>query len=100
MNPFSDLSYPVQERFEGVEFKKVCAPRRPTDLVRKLIARDGPNCCWCKRETSPDVNPRRGLRSTVEHIIPRSKGGSNHMYNLRVACRKCNNSHKGGQDLV
>ncbi len=28
---------------------------------------------------------------TVEHIIPRSRGGTNQMQNLRPACHDCNN---------
>lgn len=32
----------------------------------------------------------RGIRSNVEHVIPRSKGGTNNKSNLVLACWKCN----------
>lgn len=27
---------------------------------------------------------------TIDHVIPRSKGGPNAQWNLRVACKACN----------
>ena len=36
--------------------------------------------------------------ATVEHIVPSSKGGSNHPSNLAIACDKCNSS-RGNEDL-
>lgn len=51
--------------------------------VDRLIARDGGACVWCGREVW-----RSDL--TVEHVIPRSRGGHLTEENTLVACRRCN----------
>lgn len=37
-------------------------------------------------------------KPTIEHIIPKSKGGTNHYDNLALACFKCN-MYRGNIDL-
>jgi 5-methylcytosine-specific restriction endonuclease McrA len=54
----------------------------PVD-VEQLIERDGPACVWCGRELW-----RRDL--TLEHVVPRSRGGHMTSENALVACRSCN----------
>lgn len=51
--------------------------------VDHLIERDGPACVWCGRELW-----RRDL--TMEHVVPRSRGGHLTPENALVACRSCN----------
>jgi hypothetical protein len=51
--------------------------------VEQLIERDGPACVWCGRELW-----RRDL--TLEHVVPRSRGGHMTEENALVACRACN----------
>ena len=36
---------------------------------------------------------------TVDHIVPRSRGGADEPYNFAVACRSCNSS-KGARDVT
>ena len=36
--------------------------------------------------------------ATIEHIIPRSKGGNNCAYNLRAACESCNKAKGSDYD--
>lgn len=49
----------------------------------QIIARDGSYCCWCKRFLLHN-------ELTIEHIIPKSMGGTNALENLRCACSQCN----------
>jgi 5-methylcytosine-specific restriction endonuclease McrA len=51
--------------------------------VDELIARDGPRCVWCGHDAW-----RSDL--TVEHLLPRVRGGQGLPENLAVACRRCN----------
>jgi 5-methylcytosine-specific restriction endonuclease McrA len=51
--------------------------------VDDLIERDGATCVWCGRALW-----RRDL--TLEHVVPRSRGGHATPENALVACRRCN----------
>lgn len=51
-------------------------------------------CAYCQCQMA--VTGR--LRETIDHIIPISKGGSNDLTNIVLACRECNLS-KSDQDL-
>lgn len=62
---------------------------RGQHLRAQLAARDGWACCYCGRPTVE----RRGEdddRATIEHVIPQSRGGTDSLDNLRIACRRCN----------
>jgi HNH endonuclease len=51
--------------------------------VAEIAERDGRACVWCGREPW-----ERDL--TVEHVLPRSRGGRTEPDNLLLACRRCN----------
>ncbi len=58
-------------------------PFRKIELSRKnILRRDGYRCQYCGTTTSP---------LTVDHVIPRSRGGADSWENLTCACVKCNN---------
>jgi hypothetical protein len=61
-----------------------------------VLARDNWTCCSCGR-TSKD----EGIILEVDHIIPRSKGGTDDLDNLQTLCKKCNigKSNKDDTDL-
>lgn len=54
------------------------------------------HCCYCKREVlapsfAEDPDPMlRGRVGSVEHKLPRVKGGTNAPENLLLACQRCN----------
>lgn len=58
-----------------------------TDLVWKL---SGGCCAYCgvSKESAIAI----GARLTVDHIVPRSMGGPDELWNLVAACGKCNSS--------
>lgn len=56
------------------------------------IASDATNCVWCGR-----VFWARDL--TVEHLLPKTRGGRGIPENLAVACRRCNR-RRGAKPVV
>jgi 5-methylcytosine-specific restriction endonuclease McrA len=48
---------------------------------RRIYARDGHRCVYCGRLAE---------KLTLDHVIPRSKGGTNVSENLITACMDCN----------
>jgi hypothetical protein len=55
--------------------------------VAEVWDRDGGHCVWC----STAVWPRD---RTVEHLLPRSRGGGDALHNLLPACRACNRARR------
>ncbi len=58
-------------------------PLRHIEPGRKnILKRDGMKCQYCGR---------KGLQLTVDHVIPKSRGGQDTWENLTTACVHCNN---------
>ncbi|MBI5729965.1 MAG: HNH endonuclease [Ignavibacteriales bacterium] len=57
-------------------YKKIILTRR------NILKRDGHKCAYCGRADLP---------LTLDHVIPRSKGGDDSWENLVAACLPCNN---------
>ena len=57
-----------------------------TVIVREyLLGKHGHQCVYCKGQS--------GDRSLVkEHVIPKSRGGSDALYNLVISCKTCNDA--------
>jgi len=59
------------------------------EIRRQLIAECDSKCFYCGKiviEACPD----RNFLATVDHVIPKSKGGSDDKSNLVLACYPCN----------
>ncbi len=54
----------------------------------KLAERAGWSCGWCGQKTRKDMGWQNS--ATIEHVTPRSQGGSNKVTNLMSACARCN----------
>lgn len=50
----------------------------------EVIKRDKGICQFCGKHLSPN-------KITIDHIVPKSRGGENSFYNCVVACFECNN---------
>lgn len=60
------------------------APRRPlTPKMRAVIARDGEECFFCGRHVDQE-------HASLEHLVSRTHGGPNHVANLVLAHKSCN----------
>ena len=51
---------------------------------RLVVNRDGDTCIWCGRRLTDLV------AATVDHVVPRVKGGPSWLENEVAACRRCN----------
>lgn len=72
-----------------VEYVK--APFTEIKLTRgNIFKRDGYKCAYC------GLNDRKEL--TIDHVVPKSKGGQNTWENMVTCCKKCNGK-KGDMTL-
>lgn len=62
------------------------AERIGTEQRSRVAERAGWCCEYCRSQAAFSPDP-----FSVEHIIPRSRGGSNEDPNLALACQGCNN---------
>jgi hypothetical protein len=62
----------------GWRHKKSVSPRR-----RRIWHEQGKLCCWC-------IRPVPISEASIEHLVPLSRGGSDRIENLAVACQRCN----------
>jgi hypothetical protein len=90
---------------ENTELESAAAPNVPemdsytfvrAGLWWSVLARDNWTCCSCGRSSKEE-----GITLEVDHIIPRSKGGTDDIDNLQTLCKKCNigKSNKDKTDL-
>ena len=75
-------------------------------LIRELRERDGDVCQLCdgvegpvKFGKHPSRNVRDPLVVSIDHIVPRSRGGGHELPNLRIAHFVCN-ARRGAPSIV
>ncbi|EJC75597.1 HNH endonuclease [Rhizobium leguminosarum bv. trifolii WSM2012] len=69
-------------------------------VLLKLFDLQNGRCCYCDRFVILSADRRIQQWSeaaTIEHLQRRADGGSNHIHNLAMACRRCNNE-RGDMD--
>ena len=75
--------------------------RKLTAVHRRVFARDGYACRYCGRQCVDPLSgePRRPDVRTLDHVVPRSRGGRHIDDNCVVACSECN-TRKGSASWV
>lgn len=69
-------------------------------VTDEMLEKYGYKCFYCEHpvEKVRVANKTRGVRkATIDHVIPKIKGGSNKRENLVIACKNCN-TKKGAMD--
>lgn len=75
---YQDLPLPTVIRLR----QYIQLPYREIPLTRKnILERDRHTCQYCNK---------KGEQLTIDHILPRSRGGSDSWENLVTACMRCN----------
>jgi len=76
-----DMQAMVNPEISGVEYQQ--GTLAGYEIKEYLLEKWGRECAYCKAKNIP---------LQVEHIIPRSRGGTKRVSNLTVACEDCNQS--------
>lgn len=77
------LNIPVPSVVRLVKYRKM--PRQNRSVSRKgILLRDSSTCQYCREKTPP-------AQLTLDHVVPRSRGGDSTWENLVTSCKKCNN---------
>jgi 5-methylcytosine-specific restriction endonuclease McrA len=86
--------FPVVVRFKkGVFLRAIKIPTKSRKPSRKnIFDRDKTKCQYCAKSLT-------FTQSTVDHIVPRSRGGSNTWSNLVLCCSPCN-TRKGSKSPI
>jgi 5-methylcytosine-specific restriction endonuclease McrA len=81
------LAVPVPSVIRLRYFVRVPFHRRASLSRRAVFARDAHLCQYCGRKAD-----------SIDHVVPRSRGGAHEWDNVVAACRRCN-LHKGDRLL-
>ena len=63
----------------------------------RVMRKNHGRCFYCGQKLQ-NRNPNKKHYMTIDHIIPRAKGGTGHISNLAPSCERCN-VLKGAKDL-
>jgi 5-methylcytosine-specific restriction endonuclease McrA len=85
-----DRSLTVRRRYCSKQCRYSSMSDRPN--WRMLLRRDGDSCHICGVPVDVGAAPRTARYPTVDHITPRSLGGTDDLANLRLAHAACNTS--------
>ena len=72
--------------------KKTKKRRQKLNRKKRILKTYGCNCIYCKKTLTIET-------MTIEHVIPRARGGGNTLDNLRPACFFCNSVHRNPNDI-
>jgi len=84
------------EPHKGLIRSKLNSRRRETKR-KKLRERDGDHCWICRQPMDFKGSAIGPEFATIDHVVPRSQGGSHDIGNLRLAHRRCNLARADGR---
>jgi 5-methylcytosine-specific restriction endonuclease McrA len=64
------------------------SPEMRRGKIKRLLVRDGGHCWLCGGWLGDDI--------TLDHVVPKTKGGTNQDANLRLAHERCNKERGDG----
>ncbi|MGL4299417.1 MAG: HNH endonuclease [Candidatus Neomicrothrix subdominans] len=72
-------------------------------LRQAILDRDYWQCHWCRQHVHPTCGGGTGRSycdrcATVDHVVAKVDGGSDHPTNLVASCRECNRLRSQGRD--
>jgi 5-methylcytosine-specific restriction endonuclease McrA len=73
-------------------------PRNYRQLRAHILATRPPICAWCGQPIDLTLSGNDPQGPSVDHILPRAQGGTNHPTNLQPMHRRCN-TQRGNQPL-
>jgi 5-methylcytosine-specific restriction endonuclease McrA len=68
------------------------------DLRERVFNKTGGFCFYCGRRLVLN-SPQRKDRMTMDHLVPRSKGGNGYFHNLVPSCKRCNRVKGDTEDI-
>lgn len=79
----SSVSWTLPSVVRLTNFHKI--PKRVYRMSKKnILIRDSYTCQYCKKKANSEAS------MTLDHVIPKSRGGTSSWDNLVAACNKCN----------
>ena len=93
VNPSTMYRRRYRER-TGVRYRMAPSDWIDPKLRLKLYERDGWMCHLCDKPVDKEAHFNEDLAPSLDHLKPRSKGGSDDPSNLRTAHRVCNSTRR------
>jgi 5-methylcytosine-specific restriction endonuclease McrA len=82
----------------GGKHRKAWAGKRR--FLAWLSVHQGGRCAYCDRFVTPPTRPSRPTDRTLDHVVPRVKGGTRDRANLVMSCLECNMKKSDRTDIV
>jgi len=87
----TNYTFSIPSKLKLIEYHQyLFKPKKNSFSKKKVFIRDSYTCCYCGKKTKEDL--------TIDHIIPKSRGGKTDFLNVVTSCSKCN-TKKGNKTL-
>lgn len=69
---------------------------RPYRRVQAQVYAEESHCWLCGRHVDQQLPHNDPMARSIDHVIPKVRGGTDHRTNLRLAHRQCNSDRGAG----